>query len=88
MVFALTRRLAVSGAAKRVVAAPSFAVRSYSEGHVAPGSKAFSEKEKAQEDMYIKEHEREQLKKLKDSLAKIKEQTATLESEISKIEKN
>lgn len=62
-------------------------VRFYSDGAVNSGSKAFNEKEKAQEDLYIRQHEKEQLKALKESLKKIKEETSLLEEHIEKIEK-
>lgn len=63
------------------------ATRAYSEGVVGSGSKAFNEKEKAQEDYFVRQHEKDQLKKLKDDLAKLKKETSDLESSINGLEK-
>lgn len=76
------KRAAVAVSARRV------AVRAYTvgraEGSVAE-SKGFNKKEKAHEDQYIRQHEADQLKKLRDSikdkhaeLEKLKEQEAEL----------
>lgn len=48
---------------------------------------AFSDREKAQENVYVKKHEAEQLKKLREKLDQQKETIDKLESEINKIKK-
>lgn len=64
-------------------------VRSFSSARVlaAEGSQndAFSDREKAQENMYIKKQEKEQLRKLREKLQKQKESIDKLEEEINKI---
>lgn len=84
MVFALARRSVISNTISKRLA---ISARTYSEGAVGSGSQAFNKREKAEEDLYVREHEQEQLKKLRDSLAQIKEQTSQLESQIKNIEK-
>ncbi|ONH66043.1 ATPase inhibitor, mitochondrial [Cyberlindnera fabianii] len=62
-------------------------VRAYSEGSTgAPrpdgSSDSFSKREKAQEDYYVKKHEKEQLAALRESLKKSKEQLSELEQKM------
>lgn len=59
---------------------------SNSEGATA-SSKEFSDREKAQETAYIKKHEAEQLKALKEQLAKQKETIDKLSDEIKSMKK-
>ncbi|CUA75740.1 hypothetical protein RSOLAG22IIIB_06047 [Rhizoctonia solani] len=63
----------------RIAASRATAVRFYSEDQ-------FGRKEKAHEDQYIRKHQEEQLKKLKEQLAKNKAEGAQLEQEINKHE--
>ncbi|KZT25044.1 hypothetical protein NEOLEDRAFT_385914 [Neolentinus lepideus HHB14362 ss-1] len=48
-------------------------------------SKEFSKKERAHEDQYARQHEAEQLKKLREQIEKKKEELAQLEQEHSEI---
>ncbi|ABN67435.1 ATPase inhibitor mitochondrial precursor [Scheffersomyces stipitis CBS 6054] len=57
------------------------------EGAINQANDAFSEKERAQENIYIKKHEAEQLKALKEKLEKQKETIEKLEKEIGDIKK-
>ncbi|KAH3685528.1 hypothetical protein WICPIJ_003498 [Wickerhamomyces pijperi] len=62
-------------------------VRMYSEGATgatrpAGSSDAFTKREKAQEDLYVKQHEKEQLAALRESLKKQKEQLDALEKKM------
>lgn len=62
-------------------------VRMYTEGATGAtrpegSSDAFSKREKAQEDLYIKQHEKEQLAALREALKKQKEQLDNLEKKM------
>lgn len=48
---------------------------------------SFTKKEKAQENFYIKQHEKEQLLKLKEQLQKHKEEVKNIEEQIDNIKK-
>ncbi|CAL9737730.1 ATPase inhibitor, mitochondrial [Monosporozyma servazzii] len=48
---------------------------------------SFTKKEKAQENYYIKQHEKEQLLKLKEQLKKHKDEVENIEKQIDHIEK-
>ncbi|CAE6511571.1 unnamed protein product [Rhizoctonia solani] len=74
-------RIALRTAARpaRVTASRTTAVRFYTENQ-------FNRKEKAHEDQYVRNHEKEQLKKLKDQLAKNKSESAELEQKINEHE--
>lgn len=58
-----------------------------SEGAINQANDAFSEKEKAAENVYVKKHEAEQLRALKEKLQKQKETIDKLEDEISNLKK-
>ncbi|KAK6456216.1 ATPase inhibitor mitochondrial precursor [Scheffersomyces xylosifermentans] len=58
-----------------------------SEGAINNANDAFSEKERAQENVYIKKHEAEQLKALREKLEKQKQTIEKLEKEIDDIKK-
>lgn len=63
-------------------------VRSFSTARILAVEKsndAFSDREKAQENIYIRKQEKEQLKALREKLAKQKESIDKLEEEINKI---
>ncbi|THG98237.1 hypothetical protein EW026_g3919 [Hermanssonia centrifuga] len=60
---------------RRLPRAAPVAVRFYSEQN------SFNKKEKAHEDQFAREHEREQLKKLKEDLEKTKAKIAELEKQ-------
>lgn len=69
-------------------------VRQFSTARVALGTDspnanndAFSEREKAQENVYVKKHEAEQLKALREKLQQQKESITKLEDEINNIKK-
>lgn len=51
------------------------------------GEDSFTKKEKAHEDFYVKQHEKEQLRKLKERLQKHKEELKNIEEEIENIKK-
>lgn len=51
------------------------------------GRSPFNDREKAEETVYIKKHEAEQLKALREKLEKQKEAISELESEINKLKK-
>ncbi|CAE6474049.1 unnamed protein product [Rhizoctonia solani] len=74
-------RIALRTAARpaRVVALRATVVRFYSEDQ-------FGRKEKAHEDQYVRKHQEEQLKKLKDQLARNKAEAAQIEKKISEQE--
>ncbi|KAH8115022.1 hypothetical protein DFH11DRAFT_1590984 [Phellopilus nigrolimitatus] len=65
---------------RRTPALTARAVRAYTDGAVAR-SKEFSKKEKAHEDQFIKEHERAQIKKLRDQIEAKKAELEALEKE-------
>ncbi|CAL9732247.1 ATPase inhibitor, mitochondrial [Monosporozyma unispora] len=48
---------------------------------------SFTKKEKAQEDFYIKQHEKEQLRKLREQLQKSKAEVKNIEEQIENIQK-
>lgn len=58
-----------------------------SEGATGAGKDAFGDREKAQENYYIKKHEAEQLKNLREKLEKQKEAINNLENEINNLKK-
>ncbi|EGV62728.1 hypothetical protein PSN45_000682 [Yamadazyma tenuis] len=62
-------------------------VLSSNEGATAAGKDAFSDRERAQETAYVKKHEAEQLKALKEQLAKQKETIDQLAQEIKSLKK-
>ncbi|KEP44934.1 IATP ATPase inhibitor [Rhizoctonia solani 123E] len=74
-------RIALRTAARptRVVASRATTVRFYSEDQ-------FGRKEKAHEEQYVRKHQEEQLKKLKDQLARSKAEAAQLEQKINEQE--
>ncbi|KAF5326095.1 hypothetical protein D9611_000855 [Ephemerocybe angulata] len=77
------RRTAVVAASSRraaVGAVRMYTVPGRAEGSVAQ-SKGFSKKEKAHEDQYIHQHEQDQIRKLRDEVAK-------KQAELEKLEKN
>lgn len=57
------------------------------EGATNAANDLFAEREKAQENVYIKKHEAEQLKKLREKLEQQKETINNLEKEISDLKK-
>lgn len=57
------------------------------EGATGAAKDQFSEREKAQENVYIKKHEAEQLKKLREKLNQQKETIDNLEKEINNLKK-
>ncbi|KAK9456257.1 mitochondrial ATPase inhibitor, IATP-domain-containing protein [Dipodascopsis uninucleata] len=68
--------------------------RFYSEGATGatrPGgeksSDSFNKREKAQEDFYVREHEKEKLAKLREALQKQREHLASLEKSLDDFEK-
>ncbi|KAH7334255.1 hypothetical protein B0J17DRAFT_720671 [Rhizoctonia solani] len=63
----------------RVTASRATAVRFYTENQ-------FNRKEKAHEDQYVRKHQEEQIKKLKEQLAKSQAESAKLEKEINEHE--
>lgn len=68
------------------------AIRRFSSGRVAlidqpTKTDAFGDREKAQENVYIKKHEQEQLKKLKEKLEQQKKSIESLEKEINDFKK-
>ncbi|ESX02003.1 hypothetical protein HPODL_05125 [Ogataea parapolymorpha DL-1] len=80
----LSRNVAFASRTNRLAFA-----RLYSEGSTGStrsdgSSDAFTKREKAQEDYYIKKHQAEQIAKLREQLAKQKEQLDHLESSIKK----
>lgn len=67
-------------------------IRSFSRARVllsdgVTGNDAFSDREKAQENIYIKKHEAEQLKALKEKLEQQKQAISDLEKEIKDLKK-
>ncbi|CAE6393811.1 unnamed protein product [Rhizoctonia solani] len=74
-------RIALRTAARpnRVAASHATAVRFYTEDQ-------FGRKEKAHEEQYVRKHQEEQLKKLKDQLARSKAEAAQLEQKINEQE--
>ncbi|KAF8797661.1 hypothetical protein BYT27DRAFT_7204059 [Phlegmacium glaucopus] len=65
----------------------TFAVRYYTDGRTEGSvaqSKGFSKKEKAHEDQYIKQHEQQQLQKLKAQIDAKKAELNSLEQELEK----
>ncbi|ODV80887.1 uncharacterized protein CANTADRAFT_47915 [Suhomyces tanzawaensis NRRL Y-17324] len=69
---------------------PRTSIRSFSAARVARtegGSEAFNEREKAHENLYIKKHEAEQLKQLREKLQEHKETIEKLENQIKEIKK-
>ncbi|PPQ65466.1 hypothetical protein CVT24_010797 [Panaeolus cyanescens] len=77
----------LSAVARRVPRTFVAPVRLYtigrSEGSVAE-SRGFSKKEKAHEDQYVKQHEREQIEKLRKQIADKQAELAKLENEAEK----
>ncbi|TFK47149.1 hypothetical protein OE88DRAFT_1738837 [Heliocybe sulcata] len=77
--------------ARRLPALSSTALRAaYSTGRVegsTASSKEFSKKERAHEDQYARQHEAEQLKKLREQIEKKKQELEQLEQEHSEISK-
>ncbi|GMG22844.1 unnamed protein product [Ambrosiozyma monospora] len=78
---------------RRVLALPTkrISLRMYSSSEGATGatrpsssSDAFTKREKAQEDLYVKKHEADQLAKLKADLEKHKKELEELEKQINK----
>ncbi|KAB5588910.1 IATP ATPase inhibitor [Ceratobasidium theobromae] len=63
----------------RIVAARATTVRFYSEDQ-------FGRKEKAHEDQYVRQHEKEQLKRLRAQLAKNEQENAELKKKIEEHE--
>ncbi|MCV2423901.1 hypothetical protein LNV47_25310 [Paucibacter sp. DJ4R-1] len=63
----------------RVAASRATVVRFYTENQ-------FNRKEKAHEDQYVRKHQEEQIKKLKEQLAKSQAESAKLEKEINEHE--
>ena len=51
------------------------------------GGDSFTKKEKANEDFYIKQHEKEQLRKLKEQLEKHKAELKNMEEQLQNIKK-
>jgi len=80
MLSQITRRQLVSS-----VRTFSTARVALSEGAINQANDAFSDKEKAQENLYIKKHEQEQLKALREKLQQQKEAIDQLETEIEKM---
>lgn len=62
------------------------ALRFYSDGYMATGD-IFNQREKAKEDFFIRQHEKEQLQKLKEQLEHHKSKVKDLEDKIDKISK-
>lgn len=68
-------------------------VRSFSstriaaKGTINSGSQAFNDKEQAQENLYIKKHEQEQLRILKEKLEKQKETIEKLQQDVDNLKK-
>ncbi|CUM67786.1 uncharacterized protein PRCAT00005491001 [Priceomyces carsonii] len=58
------------------------------EGSINQANDSFSDKERAQETVYIRKHEQEQLKALKEKLEKQKETISKLEDQIDGLKKN
>lgn len=66
----------------------SFSVtRSALSGTVGSGSKSFNEKEQAQENQYIKQHEQEKLESLRKALAEQKETIEKLTKDVENLKK-
>lgn len=70
-----------------------YAVRRYSNipppvGSTGGSGDTFNKREKAAEDYFVKQHEKEQLRNLKEQLKHHKEQAQDLEEKIEKIIKN
>ncbi|RIB12394.1 mitochondrial ATPase inhibitor, IATP-domain-containing protein [Gigaspora rosea] len=59
-----------------------------SDGHIRDSEGAFSKKEKAIEDQWIRAHDSEKLKKLRDELAKQKKKLEELEDDIEDLEED
>lgn len=86
MSFAIRRALVNTRALKNTT------IRSYSAGATggnrpAASSDAFTKREKANEDYYIKQHEKEQLAALKESLKESREKLQEIESKIDSLTK-
>ncbi|CAN6619539.1 F(1)-ATPase inhibitor IF(1), mitochondrial [Trichomonascus vanleenenianus] len=87
----------ISSIARRaILSKPAFnmgAVRAYTEGATgAPrpeqgGSDAFNKRERAQEDYYVRQHEAEKLKALREELQKAKEERQKSDDNIEKLNK-
>ncbi|EWC45817.1 hypothetical protein DRE_05154 [Drechslerella stenobrocha 248] len=87
-------RLPRSMAAFRPVATPLVLNRGYSEGDTGgvryggdAAGDSFTRREKAQEDFYIKQRERERLSKLREKLAAQRKHLDDLEEDIKELEK-
>ncbi|CAE6450547.1 unnamed protein product [Rhizoctonia solani] len=72
----------------RVAASRATVVRFYTENQFNRKEKAHEgdRKEKAHEDQYVRKHQEEQIKKLKEQLAKSQAESAKLEKEINEHE--
>lgn len=78
--------------AQTVKAQPSACARFYSEGSVGAtrndgSTDAFTKREKAQEDFYIKQHEKEQLAQLKEQLKQQQKKIDNLEEKLDNLTK-
>lgn len=79
-------RIALNSSRRVASARSAFAVRTYAgrvEGSVAE-SKTFNKREKAHEDQYVREHEKQVLEKLRKNIEAKKDELAKLEAEAEK----
>lgn len=66
---------------------PQAVIRQYSDGFMATGNGIFDQREKAKEDYFIRQHEREQLQKLKEQLEHHKFKVKDIQEKIDKLSK-
>ncbi|KAL3230147.1 F(1)-ATPase inhibitor IF(1), mitochondrial [Nakaseomyces bracarensis] len=79
--------LAIRGSGRQIVRQSKCqlnALRLYSDGYMASGD-IFNQREKAKEDYFIRQHEKEQLQKLKEQLEHHRSKVKDLEEKINKI---
>lgn len=66
---------------------PQAVIRQYSDGFMATCNGIFDQREKAKEDYFIRQHEREQLQKLKEQLEHHKSKVKDIQEKIDKLSK-